>query len=107
MQNGRARSSSASTRSGSRPTATTLFAGYQAGRDFPPELTDQLDRLPVLVAALGFSSAKEAGFEADDFLAAAARAETETGGRRSSSRATATPSSWPAPPVTLVMPSAA
>ena len=57
-----------------------LFAGYQAGRDFPPELTDQLDRLPDLVAALGFSWAKEAGFEADDFLAAAARSESEAGG---------------------------
>lgn len=58
-----------------------LFAGYQAGRDFPPELTEQLERLPGLVAALGFACAKEAGYEADDFLAAAARAETGRGGR--------------------------
>jgi DNA polymerase-1 len=58
-----------------------LFAGYQAGRDFPPELTEQLDRLPELVGALGFAWAKRAGYEADDFLAAAARAETERSGR--------------------------
>ena len=60
---------------------STLLPGYQGGREFPPELTEQLDRLPVLVAALGFASAKAAGFEADDFLAAAARAETEHGGK--------------------------
>jgi DNA polymerase-1 len=58
-----------------------LLAGYQAGREFPPELTEQLDRLPELVGAFGFPSAKESGYEADDFLAAAARAETRRGGR--------------------------
>lgn len=58
-----------------------LFAGYQAGREFPPELTEQLDRLPELVGAFGFPHAKAAGYEADDFLAAAARAETARGGR--------------------------
>ena len=63
---------------------STLLPGYQGGREFPPELTEQLDRLPVLVAALGFASAKAAGFEADDFLAAAARAET--GPRRKDAR---------------------
>jgi DNA polymerase-1 len=52
-----------------------LLPGYQAGRDFPPELTDQLDRLPELVGALGFAWAKQPGFEADDFVAAAATAE--------------------------------
>ena len=54
-----------------------LLPGYQAGRDFPPELTDQLDRLPELVDAFGFAWAKQPGYEADDFLAAAAMAETE------------------------------
>ncbi|MCC6222765.1 MAG: 5'-3' exonuclease [Thermoleophilia bacterium] len=58
-----------------------LFPGYQAGREFPPELTEQLDRLPELVGALGFPHARAAGYEADDFLAAAARAETARGGR--------------------------
>jgi DNA polymerase-1 len=57
-----------------------LLEGYQAGRDFPPELTSQLDRLPELVEALGFAQAKGAGFEADDFLAAAVAAEEERGG---------------------------
>ncbi len=57
-----------------------IFAGYQAGRDFPPELRRQLDRLPELVEALGFAWAKAPGYEADDFLAAAARAETARGG---------------------------
>ena len=57
-----------------------LLPGYQAGRDFPPELTNQLDKLPELVGALGFAWAKAAGFEADDFLAAAVRAEEAAGG---------------------------
>ena len=57
-----------------------LLPGYQAGRDFPHELTDQLDRLPELVGAFGFVSARQAGYEADDFLAAAAMAEEERGG---------------------------
>jgi DNA polymerase I len=57
-----------------------LLPQYQAGRDFPPELTSQLDLLPELVAAFGFPSAKQAGFEADDFLAAAASTEEARGG---------------------------
>ena len=57
-----------------------LLPQYQSGRDFPPELTSQLDRLPELVEALGFAWAKGAGFEADDFLAAAVRVEEERGG---------------------------
>jgi 5'-3' exonuclease len=48
--------------------------GYQAGRVFEPALLEQLELLPDLVDALGFTAAKAAGFEADDFLAAAARA---------------------------------
>jgi DNA polymerase-1 len=48
------------------------FEGYQAGREFDAELLEQLDLLPELVDALGFASAKAAGYEADDFLAAAA-----------------------------------
>jgi DNA polymerase-1 len=58
-----------------------LLPGYQSGRDFPDELTRQLDLLPELVEALGFAWAKEAGYEADDFLAAAARDETGRRGR--------------------------
>jgi DNA polymerase I len=52
-----------------------LLPEYQSGREFPLELTNQLDRLPELVEALGFAWAKGVGYEADDFLAAAVAAE--------------------------------
>jgi DNA polymerase-1 len=58
-----------------------LLPQYQAGREFPPELTNQLDRLPALVEALGFEQAKGVGYEADDFLAAAVAAEEARGGK--------------------------
>ncbi|HWG78998.1 MAG TPA: 5'-3' exonuclease [Stellaceae bacterium] len=48
---------------------------YQGGRDFDDELVDQLDILPEFVAACGFAVAKAAGYEADDFLAAAVAQE--------------------------------
>jgi DNA polymerase-1 len=57
-----------------------LLPGYQGGRDFPPELTGQLDRLPAIVDAFGFPWAKAAGYEADDFVAAATRVEEDAGG---------------------------
>jgi len=57
-----------------------LLAEYQSGRDFPRDLTDQLAKLPELVEALGFSWAKEAGYEADDFLAAAVASEEKRKG---------------------------
>lgn len=50
------------------------FAAYQSGRVFDESLLEQLDVLPELVQAMGFAAAKAAGYEADDFLAAAARA---------------------------------
>jgi DNA polymerase-1 len=56
------------------------LAGYQSGRAFAAELVDQLDLLPQLVAACGFASAKAPGYEADDFLAAAAAREEQEGG---------------------------
>jgi DNA polymerase I len=56
------------------------FDGYQAGREFDEELLDQLDVLPDFVAACGFVNAKAAGYEADDFLAAASAAEERRGG---------------------------
>jgi DNA polymerase-1 len=49
-----------------------LFPAYQSGRHFADELIDQLEVLPDLVAACGFANAKASGYEADDFLAAAA-----------------------------------
>ena len=54
---------------------------YQTGREFDPEILEQLDRMPELCEALGFAWAKAAGYEADDLLATAARLETEAGGR--------------------------
>jgi len=51
------------------------FEAYQSGREFDDELVDQLDVLPEFVAACGFACAKAAGYEADDFLAAAVASE--------------------------------
>jgi DNA polymerase-1 len=48
---------------------------YQSGREFDDELVDQLGVLPDFVAACGFANAKAPGYEADDFLAAAAARE--------------------------------
>src|SRR2546421_12183166 len=56
------------------------FQAYQSGRHFDDELLDQLDVLPQFVAACGFACAKAAGYEADDFLAAAVAAEERRGG---------------------------
>jgi DNA polymerase-1 len=57
-----------------------LFPNYQEGRQFDDELIDPLDALPEFVAACGFATAKSPGYEADDFLAAAAADETRRGG---------------------------
>src|SRR4051794_37607576 len=46
--------------------------GYQGGRVFDDALREQLSALPALVEAFGFIAAKAGGYEADDFLAAAA-----------------------------------
>jgi 5'-3' exonuclease len=56
------------------------LASYQSGRTFEAELTDQLEVLPEFVTACGFACAKAAGYEADDFLAAAAAREEKLGG---------------------------
>jgi 5'-3' exonuclease len=57
-----------------------LFSGYQAGREFDDDLLEQLDLLPELVRSFGFVAGKGAGYEADDFLAAAVAQEEERGG---------------------------
>ena len=57
------------------------FADYQAGREFDDELIEQLDVLPSFVSACGFANVKAAGFEADDFLAAAVAKEERRGGK--------------------------
>lgn len=56
------------------------LAAYQSGREFEPDLLEQLDLMPELVAAIGFAVAKQAGYEADDFLAAAVAFEETRGG---------------------------
>ena len=56
------------------------LASYQGGREFDADLLEQLDLAPQLVDALGFAFAKGAGYEADDFLAAAAAFEEARGG---------------------------
>jgi DNA polymerase-1 len=56
------------------------FDAYQSGREFDDELLEQLALLPELVEAFGFAIGKGAGYEADDFLAAAADAEEARGG---------------------------
>jgi DNA polymerase I len=58
----------------------TAFPAYQGGRQFDDELIDQLEDLPDFVAACGFANAKAAGYEADDFLAAAVAHEQRRGG---------------------------
>jgi DNA polymerase-1 len=57
-----------------------LLPGYQAGREFDPELLEQLDLAPALLEAAGVVCGKAAGFEADDFLGAAVVAERARGG---------------------------
>jgi len=56
------------------------LATYQAGRNFDPELLDQLELVPHFVTACGFASVKAPGYEADDFLAAAVALEGRRGG---------------------------
>ena len=48
------------------------FAAYQSGRVFEESILEQLEVLPDVVGSCGFAVGKAPGFEADDFLAAAA-----------------------------------
>jgi DNA polymerase I len=57
------------------------FPAYQSGRDFDDDIIEQLAVVPEFVAACGFVNARGAGYEADDFLAAAATREEKRGGR--------------------------
>lgn len=57
------------------------FPAYQSGREFDEALLEQLDAIPQFVAACGFANVRAAGYEADDFLAAAARRGERRGGR--------------------------
>ena len=58
-----------------------LWPDYQGGRVFDAELIHQLNVLPDVARAFGFGNGKQEGYEADDFLAAAALAETKRGGQ--------------------------
>jgi DNA polymerase-1 len=49
------------------------FEAYQSGRIFEESILEQLEILPDVVRACGFAAAKADGYEADDFLAAAAK----------------------------------
>lgn len=57
-----------------------LWPPYQGGRIFEREIVRQLDLLPPLCEACGLGIGKGAGYEADDFMAAAACAEAANGG---------------------------
>jgi DNA polymerase I len=46
---------------------------YQSGREFEDSILEQLGLLPGLVESFGFAIGKAGGYEADDFLAAAAK----------------------------------
>ncbi len=56
------------------------FAAYLSGREFDDDIIEQLAIIPKFVATCGFANAKKAGYEADDFLAAAVAAEERRGG---------------------------
>jgi 5'-3' exonuclease len=57
------------------------FDGYQSGREFDAELLEQLDLMPGFLDSWGVAYGKGAGYEADDFLAAAVAAEEAAGGK--------------------------
>jgi exodeoxyribonuclease III len=59
---------------------TEKFPAYQGGRKFDDAIIEQLAVIPEFVAACGFANAKAAGYEADDFLAAAVAAEEKRKG---------------------------
>jgi exodeoxyribonuclease-3 len=56
------------------------YPAYQSGREFDDALVEQLDLLPEVVEAFGFVYAKGAGYEADDFVAAAVASERRRSG---------------------------
>lgn len=59
-----------------RPTYRhKAFAAYQSGRKFDDALLQQFKGLRAFVRACGFENARATGYEADDFLAAAAHSE--------------------------------
>jgi exodeoxyribonuclease-3 len=64
-----------------KPTyRTKALPGYQGGRKFDDAIIEQLKVIPDFVTACGFVNAKGAGYEADDFLAAAVAEEEKRRG---------------------------
>ena len=57
-----------------------LWPEYQGGRVFEPEIVRQLGLLPAVCEAFKLGVGKQAGFEADDLIAAAALKEVKRGG---------------------------
>lgn len=57
------------------------FPDYQSGRVFDSALVQQFEFVRCFVSACGFQNARAPGFEADDFLAAAARRQERRGDR--------------------------
>jgi len=57
------------------------FPAYQSGRQFDDDIIEQLAVIPDFVTACGFANARGAGYEADDFVAAAAAGEEKRGGQ--------------------------
>ena len=76
----RARSWSDGTRWAPRPTGTASIPPTRADANSMMRIVEQLDVLPEFVQACGFKTAKRAGYEADDFLAAAVAAEEKRNG---------------------------
>ena len=65
----------------SKPTYRhKAYAAYQSGREFDEALLSQFAELRRFVEACGFTNARAAGYEADDFLAAAAARGERRGG---------------------------
>jgi exodeoxyribonuclease-3 len=65
----------------SRPTYRhKAYAAYQSGRQFDDDLLEQFTDIRRFVTTCGFANARAAGYEADDFLAAAATREERRGG---------------------------
>jgi DNA polymerase-1 len=57
-----------------------LWPPYQTGRIFDREIVQQLNLFPTVCEAFGFGVGKAAGYEADDFMAAACTQEVAAGG---------------------------
>jgi DNA polymerase I len=81
-----------------------LLESYQGGREFDPELVEQLELAPALLASGGIVCVKVAGYEADDVLAAAVASERARGGRTLVATSDRDAFQLAAPDVTILQP---